>query len=92
MAGARPQHLDDVSGVLARRARRILAVAAAHGHRRLVLGAWGCGVFGNPPAEVAAIFAGALAACPWFDRVTFAVLDRSAGTPTRTAFSILATD
>ena len=92
MAGNRPQHLDDVSGVLARRARRILAVAAAHGHRRLVLGAWGCGVFGNPPAEVAAIFAGALAACPWFDRVTFAVLDRSAGTPTRTAFSTLATD
>ena len=91
MAANQPQHLGEVSGVLARRARRVLAVAAAHGHRQLVLGAWGCGVFGNEPAEVADIFAGALADCPWFNRVTFAVLDRVAGTPTLTAFARLAT-
>jgi len=91
MAGNQPQRLNEVPEVLARRARRVLAVAAAHGHRRLVLGAWGCGVFGNEPAAVAGIFAGALAECPWFDRVTFAVLDRAAGTPTLAAFSTLAT-
>jgi uncharacterized protein (TIGR02452 family) len=92
MMGNQPEHLDAVPGVLARRARRILAIAAAHGHRRLVLGAWGCGVFGHDPATVAGIFAGAMADCPWFDRVTFAVLDRAAGTPTLAAFRTLATD
>ncbi|AEV86299.1 hypothetical protein ACWT_5281 [Actinoplanes sp. SE50] len=71
-----PEHLPRVRPVLARRAARVLRVAAAHGHRDLVLGAWGCGVFGNDPAEVAAAFAEALRASPWFDRVIFAILDR----------------
>ena len=87
-----PQYLAKAPGALAQRARRVLAVAAAHGHRRLVLGAWGCGVFGHDPATVAGIFAGAMAECPWFDRVTFAVLDRASGTPTLAAFRKLATD
>ncbi|WP_052744718.1 TIGR02452 family protein [Micromonospora sp. HK10] len=66
---------------------RVLAVAAAHGHRRLVLGAWGCGVFGNDPATVAEAFDLALAdAAGWFDLVTFAVLDRAGG-PAHTAFT-----
>jgi uncharacterized protein (TIGR02452 family) len=73
-----PEHLAAVPGILRRRAGRVLQVAAAHGHRRLVLGAWGCGVFGNDPAEVADAFAGALADCPWFEHVTFAVLDKEA--------------
>lgn len=64
----------------------MLAVAAMHGHRRLVLGAWGCGVFRNDPATVAEAFALALAdAVGWFDRITFAVLDRAGG-PVRAAF------
>jgi uncharacterized protein (TIGR02452 family) len=37
-----PHHLTDVPAVLERRAARILEVAAAHGHRRLVLGAACC--------------------------------------------------
>ncbi|WP_328477218.1 TIGR02452 family protein [Actinoplanes sp. NBC_00393] len=73
-----PELLPSVAGALARRARRILRVAAAHGHRDLVLGAWGCGVFGNAPAEVAQVFADALRESPWFERVVFAVLDRRA--------------
>ncbi|WP_341716186.1 TIGR02452 family protein [Micromonospora sp. FIMYZ51] len=82
-----PQHLPDLPAVLARRAARILQVAAAHGHRRLVLGAWGCGVFGNEPGTVAAAFATALRDMPWFDEVVFAVLDRQSGTPTYAAFA-----
>jgi uncharacterized protein (TIGR02452 family) len=40
-----------------------------------LLGAWGCGVFGNDPATVAEAFGNALKACPWFDEVVFAALD-----------------
>jgi uncharacterized protein (TIGR02452 family) len=77
-----------VATILAVRARRVLAVAAAHGHRRLVLGAWGCGVFRNDPAIVAGAFADALdESAGWFDRVVFAVLDHTKGTPVRAAFA-----
>jgi uncharacterized protein (TIGR02452 family) len=78
----------EVATGLATRARRVLAVAAAHGHRRLVLGAWGCGVFRNDPAIVAGAFADALAdTAGWFDQVVFAVLDHTKGTPVNAAFA-----
>jgi uncharacterized protein (TIGR02452 family) len=69
-----------IRDALRERAGHVLSVAAAHGQRRLVLGAWGCGVFRNDPNEVAdafgqwleaPLFAGA------FDHVVFAILDRS---------------
>ncbi|WP_326567053.1 TIGR02452 family protein [Amycolatopsis rhabdoformis] len=82
-----PEHVSTVPSVLRRRARRVVELAAAHGHRNLVLGAWGCGVFENDPAVVAAAFRAALEACPRFERVTFAVLDRRAGEPTFGAFA-----
>lgn len=81
-----PQYLPDLPAVLARRATRILQVAAANGHRRLVLGAWGCGVFGNEPITVAAAFTAALRRSPWFEQVVFAVLDRQTAAPTYAAF------
>ena len=87
IAREQPHHLPAVPATLARRAARVLAVAAAHGHRRLVLGAWGCGVFGNDPAQVAEAFGVALRAVPWFERVVFAVLDRQPGTPAHAAFA-----
>ncbi len=86
MARNQPDAVPRVPALLARRAARVLAVAAAHGHRRLVLGAWGCGVFGNDPATVATILAAALRDAPWFDEVVFAVLDRPGGA-TYTAFT-----
>ncbi|WP_084800588.1 TIGR02452 family protein, partial [Promicromonospora kroppenstedtii] len=61
-------------------------VAAAHGCRRLVLGAWGCGVFGNDPDEVATTFAEALASRRWFEQVVFAILDTRPGQPVLRAF------
>ena len=82
-----PHLLGEVPAILARRARRVLAIAAAHGHRRLVLGAWGCGVFGNDPAVVADVFAVALRESPWFERVVFAVLDGRPDAPQYAAFA-----
>ncbi len=82
-----PALLADVPRALRARAVRVLAVAASHGQRRLILGAWGCGVFGNDPALVADAFADGLAAVPYFDEVTFAVLDRRPEAPTYAAFT-----
>jgi uncharacterized protein (TIGR02452 family) len=76
-----------VPAVLRRRAARVLEVAAAYGHRRLVLGAWGCGVFGNDPALVAEAFADGLRSVDAFGHVVFAVLDRAAGRPAYRAFA-----
>ncbi|MFI5936242.1 TIGR02452 family protein [Actinoplanes sp. NPDC051494] len=81
LRGNQPGLVAQVPAVLRRRARRVLAIAAAHGHRRLVLGAWGCGVFGNDPTLVAQTFADAVRDGP-FDHVVFAVLG-----PNRTEFS-----
>jgi uncharacterized protein (TIGR02452 family) len=77
-----PERAAEVPGALRRRAARVLAVAAANGHRRLVLGAWGCGVFGNDPATVAEAFAAALARYP-MEHVVFAILG-----PNRDEFAV----
>ncbi|MGV9265529.1 TIGR02452 family protein [Kitasatospora sp. NPDC003701] len=77
----------DVRGVLAERAVRVLAAAARHEIRALVLGAWGCGVFRNDPAQVAEAFEGALAQYgAAFERVVFAVWDRTPVSANRAAF------
>jgi uncharacterized protein (TIGR02452 family) len=70
------------------RAAKILALACGNGHRRLVLGAWGCGVFRNDPAEVAAAFAGSLHGtfAGRFEQVVFAVWDAAPGAPRHAAF------
>ncbi|MFI1281069.1 TIGR02452 family protein [Streptomyces sp. NPDC020858] len=73
-----PERVAEIPGALVRRAELVLEVAALHGYRRLVLGAWGCGVFQNDPAEVAEAFRGLLAGrfAGVFERVVFGVLDR----------------
>lgn len=83
------ERAEDVHATLVRRAEQVLRVAVHHGHRTLVLGAWGCGVFANDPAEVAGVFADLLAAPRFagaFSRVVFAVYDRSKGQDNRRAF------
>ena len=85
---SQPTVAGSVPEVLAARAARVLAVAAAHGHRELVLGAWGCGVFRNDPLTVARAFREQLARTGgWFDRAVFAVLDNQQGAPTYNAFA-----
>jgi uncharacterized protein (TIGR02452 family) len=77
-----PSDREGVHAALERRVAMVLAVARAHHHAVLVLGAWGCGVFRNDPLEVATLFDAALASEPFsgaFERVVFAVYDRQAG-------------
>lgn len=69
------------------RALKVLRAAAHRGHRTLVLGAWGCGVFRNDPVEMAEAFATALRALPGaFERVVFAVYERGGDGPNLRAF------
>ncbi|KES08187.1 hypothetical protein BU52_03955 [Streptomyces toyocaensis] len=85
-----PERAAEVPGALVARAGRVLETAAAHGYRRLVLGAWGCGVFRNDPAHVAAAFrthlepGGRFSGA--FEHVVFGILDRTRGSTVRAAF------
>jgi uncharacterized protein (TIGR02452 family) len=76
-----------VEAALRRRAALVLAIAAHHGVERLVLGAWGAGVFGNDPAMVADAFAVPLAAdyAGAFDEVVFAIYGKGANLDAFTA-------
>ncbi|MGD1848434.1 MAG: TIGR02452 family protein [Salibacteraceae bacterium] len=51
-----PARLPEIETVMKRRIEKVLAIALHHGHRSIVLGAWGCGVFQNNPADVARYF------------------------------------
>eukprot|EP00698_Gefionella_okellyi_P024066 TRINITY_DN83_c0_g1_i1.p1 TRINITY_DN83_c0_g1~~TRINITY_DN83_c0_g1_i1.p1 ORF type:complete len:424 (-),score=71.94 TRINITY_DN83_c0_g1_i1:393-1628(-) len=54
----------------------IFRTAIWHGVRQIVLGALGCGAYGNPPEQVAEIFAQAMAKyAGYFDVFAFAILD-----------------
>jgi uncharacterized protein (TIGR02452 family) len=75
-----PENVARMREVMSHRIACVLGLAAHHGHDALVLGAWGCGVFGNDPGEVAELFAGQLLGqgrySTAFTEVVFAILDR----------------
>jgi uncharacterized protein (TIGR02452 family) len=84
-----PERAPQLGPALAVRAERVLETAAAHGYRRLVLGAWGCGVFQNDSAQVAGAFHDLLVNGRFagaFDHVVFGVLDRTRDQATRGSF------
>jgi uncharacterized protein (TIGR02452 family) len=76
-----PDTLHQVEPVMLERMEKVLSVAVVHGHDVLVLGAWGCGVFGNDPERVAGWFHRHLMGEGTFRRafrkVVFALLDRT---------------
>jgi uncharacterized protein (TIGR02452 family) len=90
IATNQPQSLNRIAVVLENRAEKLLALAAHTRHTRIVLGAWGCGVFRNDPAMVASAFQkhlglnGLFQAA--FERVTFAIPDNKPGRPMLKAF------
>lgn len=83
-----PEKRSQIRPVMKRRTERVLWLAATSGYKTLILGAWGCGVFGCDPVMVAELFAEALngpfAGC--FEQVVFAVYDRSKSGATLAAF------
>lgn len=75
-----PERLGELEAAMLARIEMLLALAVHHGHSALVLGAWGCGVFGNQPSDMARWFAEHLLRSPKyrnaFEHVVFAVFDR----------------
>ncbi|NCA72260.1 MAG: TIGR02452 family protein [Sphingobacteriia bacterium] len=64
--------------LLQERIARVLDIARSHGYTALVLGAWGCGAFGNDPHRTARDFHDALMRhAGAFAQVVFAVADWS---------------
>ena len=75
----RDERRKEINAALTRRVDRVLRIAATHGHDTLVLGAWGCGAFGNDPSAVAGMFHDALTGdfSGRFSTTVFAILDSS---------------
>jgi uncharacterized protein (TIGR02452 family) len=74
-----PHRLHEVPRVMRERTHKVLATAVHHRHRRLILGAWGCGAFGIETVVMARIFHELLATtfATAFELVIFAITDWS---------------
>jgi len=85
-----PEKVTLIEPTLRERMRKILWLAMQHHYRTLILGAWGCGVFQNEPALVARLFAELLRPGTefgsQFDRIVFAIYDRTETQEVLTAF------
>ena len=70
--------MEEYKAMLYHRIKGMLCLAISENYKNLVLGAWGCGAFGNDVKIVAELFYKAFKElmCP-FDRVVMAVLDKS---------------
>jgi uncharacterized protein (TIGR02452 family) len=79
IANNQPERLEQISDSLENRSEYVLATAESFEHERLILGAWGCGVFRNDPVMVAQTFSRLLETKfkGAFREVVFAVFDSS---------------
>lgn len=67
---------DELNTIIANRLSKMFSVVICHGYKNLILGAWGCGVFGNDTNDVAEIFYNLLFKenyGKYFDNITFAI-------------------
>ena len=84
IANSEPHSLASIEPTFRRRIEMVLSSAVVFQQTAIVLGAWGCGVFGNDPAMVARLFGEFLLGSGPFARafthVVVAVLDRKGDT------------
>lgn len=67
---------EEIVEIFQRRVARVLSAMVIFGHKNIVLGAWGCGAFGNNPKIVAKVFKEVLETEKFkkcFDLVVFAI-------------------
>lgn len=86
VAGLLHPEIDSTTGLMLKKyihivkskIRTILRIAIIHKHSKLVLGAIGCGAFGNPPKHIAKLFKEVLEESEFknsFEEICFAILD-----------------
>ena len=97
-------YCDRHRDLVLRKMKAVLRIAQAKGVQRLVLGAWGCGNYGNPVKEIAKAWRKVIAGAPrqrrpnseqWdgIEEIIFAIPDTSMATEFQRAFSgVLAED
>lgn len=82
-----PEELPDLENILRKRIHGMIRTVIEEGYTRLVLGAWGCGNFGNDPELVAKLFHQVLmesnpvtgiSIVDYFKEIAIAVFDNSA--------------
>jgi len=79
---AKRENVSQAKHVMKDRMRLCLSIFAQRENEIIILGAWGCGVFGNDPADVAKWWNELLSEEGYgifFEKVLFAVLDKSGG-------------
>ena len=65
---------NELEKLLTKRIRKIFEIAAANGNEVLILGAFGCGAFRNPPEIVAKVFDTVMQNyITYFDMIEYAV-------------------
>jgi uncharacterized protein (TIGR02452 family) len=83
VSGMKKYSNDADRRLMTEKIRLMLRMTIRHKHTQVVLGAFGCGAFGNPREEVANMFAKVLLETEfqggWWDDVVFAVLDDGRG-------------
>jgi uncharacterized protein (TIGR02452 family) len=83
ISGAKKYSHDTDRRLMTEKIRLMLRMTIRHKHTQLVLGAFGCGAFGNPREEVANMFVKVLLEKEfqggWWEDVVFAVLDDGRG-------------
>ena len=73
--GRLPQRAIDITR---NKIRTVFRIGLSYGHDALVLGAFGCGAFRNPPAEIARIFHGVMEEPEFKDKyrlITFSIIE-----------------
>ena len=82
-----PHHSNSIFPDMLLRIKKILAVALDNGCETIILGAYGCGVFGNRPVDIASMFKTTLSNDfkGQFKNVIFAVYDK---TPNKEVFKV----
>lgn len=66
--------------VMQRRVEFLLGIAQVKNVDTLILGAWGCGIFGNSPRDIAKIFYDAILKNPCIPEIVFAIPKDATGT------------